>query len=481
MSNNRNGRPFTIIIIAITTVLALSLLPWGKLTGNFFKDFNLLEDISREKTIHETEELIDPELLALMQDNPDTDSNKPAQNPDRAQASMPQPDTISTHEPLGQPADTAYLPAEVPPVPETAPRKGDMVMIEDYTTSGNGLANLRKALTHTGRPARVAIIGDSYIEGDVFSQNVREYLQQAYGGRGVGYMGLHSDIPGFRQSVRQGGSGWSAHDVRHTRRMAHKWLPGEYFTGSQGAKATYKGVSKLPHASAWNNTRFLFIAPSDGTITINGEKYPVTASDNVQCIEITGETSSVSITNGVPGITGLGVWLNDDSGITLDCMSLRGNSGISHTTLNEELSAQVAEFISYDLIIVEYGINALTSSQKDYSKYTGYMENVIRTLRRCHPQADILLMGIGDRGQKRGGAVHSLPTCRNMVDAQRNAARNTRILFWDTREAMGGEDAVVAWRNDRLVNADYIHLNHKGGEVLGKKLADAIIDNLNRL
>lgn len=90
-------------------------------------------------------------------------------------------------------------------------------------------------------------------------------------------------------------------------------------------------------------------------------------------------------------------------------------------------------------------------------------------------------MGIGDRGQKRGGAVHSLPTCRNMVDAQRNAARNTRILFWDTREAMGGEDAVVAWRNDRLVNADYIHLNHKGGEVLGKKLADAIIDNLNRL
>ena len=76
--------------------------------------------------------------------------------------------------------------------PETAPRKGDMVMIEDYTTSGNGLANLRKALTHTGRPARVAIIGDSYIEGDVFSQNVREYLQQAYGGRGVGYMGLHS-------------------------------------------------------------------------------------------------------------------------------------------------------------------------------------------------------------------------------------------------------------------------------------------------
>ena len=41
MSNNRNGRPFTIIIIAITTVLALSLLPWGKLTGNFFKDFNL--------------------------------------------------------------------------------------------------------------------------------------------------------------------------------------------------------------------------------------------------------------------------------------------------------------------------------------------------------------------------------------------------------------------------------------------------------
>ena len=60
-------------------------------------------------------------------------------------------------------------------------------------------------------------------------------------------------------------------------------------------------------------------------------------------------------------------------------------------------------------------------------------------------------------------------------------ARRLGVLFWDTRMAMGGADAVVDWRKRGLVNADYIHLNHKGGEVLGKKLADAIIDNLNRL
>ncbi|MCF0214693.1 MAG: hypothetical protein HUK13_09740, partial [Muribaculaceae bacterium] len=92
----------------------------------------------------------------------------------------------------------------------------------------------------------------------------------------------------------------------------------------------------------------------------------------------------------------------------------------------------------------------------------------------CYPNADILLLGIGDRGQKSGGEVHSMVTAPKMVAAQRRAAQKAGCLFWDTREAMGGEDAIVDWRNRKLVNGDYIHLNHNGGKELGKLLFESL-------
>ena len=48
-------------------------------------------------------------------------------------------------------------------------------------------------------------------------------------------------------------------------------------------------------------------------------------------------------------------------------------------------------------------------------------------------------------------------------------------MFWDTREAMGGEDAIVEWRERGLVNADYIHLNNKGGEEMSAIFVESLM------
>ena len=102
------------------------------------------------------------------------------------------------------------------------------------------------------------------------------------------------------------------------------------------------------------------------------------------------------------------------------------------------------------------------------------MSEVVAKIRQCYPTADILMLGVGDRGQKIGGEVHSLPTIGAMVKAQRECAQKSGILFWDTRQAMGGDDAIVNWRERQLVNGDYIHLNSAGGKALAKELVPAI-------
>ncbi len=227
----------------------------------------------------------------------------------------------------------------------------------------------------------------------------------------------------------------------------------------------------------------MFIAPENSIISVKTsdsewEERNITAADTVQCIEIEGTTSRFELKTSSPKLVGLGVWLDGESGVSLDCMSSRGFSGITLTKINPTLCREMATEIDYNLIILEFGINAMSSSQKDYSIYSGRMVEVINHVRKCYPRADILVMGVGDRGEKRGGVVRSMATAPAMINAQRDAARRAHCLFWDTREAMGGEDAVVQWCDEGLINKDYIHMTHKGGARLADALYKAISHSL---
>ena len=109
------------------------------------------------------------------------------------------------------------------------------------------------------------------------------------------------------------------------------------------------------------------------------------------------------------------------------------------------------------------------------------MAKVVENINNCYPNAVIMLMGIGDRGQKQGAEVRSMPSAVHMVDAQRQVARATGILFWDTREAMGGNGAIVSWAgaSPPRANKDYIHLNHHGGAVLATEFVKSLKNALN--
>lgn len=453
----KKGNPTLIILLAISFIVILSFLPLSKWSGGRIKDFSLISDILKEINITDhtnpDQEQIDPELLKAMKE-------AEARNPLTANDSV-----------LSLPIDTIIHAAK-------APREGDLVIIEDYTTDQVGLIQLKNAL-QPGRMARIAVVGDSYIEGDIFTQDLRELFQAQYGGEGVGYVSMHSDFPGFRRSVKQGGSGWKTFMANKRAESRYLDLTEQYAIPTGNAKATYEGTKAFPHTGSWSRTRFMFISPENSIISVKTsgtewEERNIAASDTVQCIEIAAATSSFELKTSSPKLIGLGVWLDGESGVSLDCMSSRGFSGITLTKINPALCREMASDIDYNLIILEFGINAMSSTQKDYSVYSNRMVEVINHVRKCYPRADILLMGVGDRGEKRGGAVHSMATAPAMINAQRDAARRAHCLFWDTREAMGGEDAVVEWCNAGLINKDYIHMTHKGGARLADALYKAI-------
>lgn len=460
MSENKKGSPLTVIIVAVVALGVLSVLPWSRISGGYLKDFNLLSDLLPAPdpafTSHED---LDPALAAL---------TTTEQASDRAGARA---DSAAT--------DSVLQPAPLPDDFRAPTAEDGTVLIEDYSPDGDALSRLKSALAAaSARTVRVAVLGDSYIEGDIFTQNLRSLLQDRLGGSGVGYMAAHSEFPGFRQSVRQTSSGWTERDMRHIGSDPVKPLSGVYYSGGPGAKLSLKGSHRPAHADTWSRATALFIAPAAGSVTLASDGGAVTqavdASDRIQSVALAGPATAVKLSTDIPGLKVLGVWLDTPQGVALDCMSMRGNSGLTLTNVSAEIVHQSRQWIDYDLIVVEYGINALSASQKNYSAYADAMVRGIGHIARMYPRAVILVMGIGDRGQKLNGAVRSMLTAPAMVQAQRDIARRTGSLFYDTRAAMGGENAAVRWHEEKLVNADYVHLNHKGGE----RLASIFVNSL---
>ncbi|MGN0223103.1 MAG: GDSL-type esterase/lipase family protein [Muribaculaceae bacterium] len=463
---NRPGGVIIILLTAVVIVAALSLVPWGKLTGNMLKDFNLLGDLfPTEHASYETHEELDPELAKLAQE--------PEVMPDS---------TASDSVHVAGSTNSGAIPLDSIDENFEAPRSGEVVLIEDYTFDGSGLRRLRAALSQAAtRNVRIAVIGDSYIEGDIFTQDVRAALQSQYGGSGVGYMPAYCEFAGFRRSVRQSGSGWHEREIRKMRNHDYRIIAGKYYVGYNGANARFEGTKSPAHVDSWDRTLVQVVAPAhSGTITLTAAdgtstSQAIEASGAVQTVRLDAHTTSVKLSSTVDSLVVLGVYLDANTGVSVDCMSLRGNSGIGHRNLNAEIISQQRQTVDYDLIILEFGINALSSDQSDYSYYAKAMTRAVQAIQSCYPNSVVMLMGIGDRGHKQGGSVVSMHTCPAMVAAQRSVARVTGCLFWDTRAAQGGAGAAIDWHRRGLVNADYIHLNHKGGA----EFAKIFINSLN--
>ena len=494
MSKNSKGSPFLILFTAVAIVAAVSLLPLNKISRGLLRDFNLAGDIMHitEKSDLDAEKVetqqIDPELIAAMEE---IDVEQPAQADEYA---IEKSDTItrqSESEPE-QPKSENVQPekspvtseAVEPPVP-IDPHDGEIIVMEDYSPDGNGLKRFKSALAQAGnRVVRIAILGDSYIEGDIFTQDVREKLQDQYGGCGVGYVNMYSEFPGFRRSITQSGSGWEVYNVSMKgHNKAYISITQQYsMPVSEKATATYKGAKRLKHTDSWEKSRFIYISPDAATINTrqdNGEwtSHSSSASSEAQCIEVTGPMKSFSVSTGNMSLAGIGVWLDGNNGISVDCMSSRGFSGVTLSRVSSSLSQSMRRYIDYDLIVIEYGINAMSEAQTDYSAYSKLMIKSIGHIKECYPNADIIIMGVGDRGSKRGTDIITMPTTYNMIAAQRDVARHLGCVFWDTREAMGGENAIVTWANANppKANKDYIHLTHIGG----RKLAEEFLKSLN--
>lgn len=378
--------------------------------------------------------------------------------------------------------------AEVPMVFEDTCKSG-ITCIEDFSDSTNrGMEPFYEALSMHDtlpRPVRIAYFGDSYIEGDILTADLRALLQERFGGCGVGYVDMASNSYGFRQSVKHQFSGWDFHSITDSTGFDHslQGISNRYFKPYNDAYAEYRGVeNKYPLLDTCRMAT-IYLKANDSLelrSTVNGgneRMYLVKPNQHLQTFTRMGDIGKVRWTVKQTGeSTFFGVSLDDTCGISLDNFSMRGSSGLSLRSIPQATLRDFNRLRAYDLIVLQYGLNVATPRGVNYDKYYKGMCDVIEMLKEAFPQAGILVVSVGDRAYKRDdGEFRTMLGVRNLIKYQQQLAVEKGVAFWNMYSAMGGEGSIQQLASQGLANLDYTHINFKGGEHLANLLYEAVM------
>ena len=387
--------------------------------------------------------------------------------------------------------DTVYL-----PVPQVKPAfvdtcRAGLTCIEDYSDSTlRGMTPFYRALDEAEavhRPVRIAYLGDSFIEADILTADLRAMLQRKYGGRGVGFVGITSQVYGFRPTVRHSFRNWESHSAMDSIGFDKdkQDLSGHYFIPLAGASVELKGQSNYAErldTCALSSILFYNKGLVTLSATVNRQQTVTETFEptgHLQQMTVSGRIGSVKWTVNLADSTVFyGVTMDENEGIVLDNYSLRGTSGLSLRSVPLHMLQQLNALRPYDLIVLQYGLNVATERGRNYDKYLAGMQTVVQHLKQAFPQAGILVVSVGDRNYKtEEGEMKTMLGIKNLVRYQQRLAADCDVAFWNLYEAMGGEGSMVTLveADPPMANLDYTHINFRGGKHLAGLLFETLV------
>lgn len=358
-------------------------------------------------------------------------------------------------------------PEVVKPQPVVAPK----VIVDSTTDSRMFLqpfyASLASAETQV---VRVLHYGDSQIEEDRMSQQIREVLQARFGGRGVGLMPLAQTIPSrtVKQQLYMNGRLIQPQAVkRHMVYAPKRDQRADGLYGVMGQVAVMsdslvKGSEELmaictPQDGRNRYTRWQLFADSTITDSIVGDTVYLRGRGNVYGLSQESET-----------------------GVIVDNIPMRGCLGLVFTKID---SAQLASFYRSQhvrLIIMQFGGNAIPSNRNP-GTIQGIVKGLrqqVQYLRKLAPEACILFIGPSDMLTQEDGEWITYPMVPYMDKLLRKMALEENIAYFSLYRWMGGAGSMKRWQEIGLAGSDGVHFTRSGAKKAGNAVANWIIEGV---
>ncbi|MGD0783153.1 MAG: GDSL-type esterase/lipase family protein, partial [Candidatus Aminicenantales bacterium] len=388
-------------------------------------------------------------------------------------------------------------PAVIPKVAEiSASAVVQPIELTDETALDAFFAALHRGRTEGGT-VRIAYYGDSIVEGDLITQDLRASFQKAFGGGGAGFLPIASEVAPFRITVIHDFSlDWKTITLLQRNRPFAVGISGQVFVADCprredtdplcAAWVEYKAPARWPGLKEIRTLRLFYSraeAPAAVEYAVDDREPASVDLDPGEEIRQTvlkfdPPAKKVRLTVRGPGAFPVyGASWDGDDGVQVDNFALRGNSGLPLAEIPAGVLRAFDGLLDYRLIVLHFGTNVASPDQRDYSWYRAGMARVVRHFRDAFPKASILLIGTGDRSFKDDAEYVTIPTVPILVETQRKAAEDTGAAFWDLYGAMGGLNSMVGWVNHKPVLAalDYTHLSAAGSRRVAEFLYNALM------
>lgn len=434
---------------------------------------------------------------------------KPAQKP------APQPEEDENDEEEEDDADRAVregkveIPAEADDIDIPIPAfvKADRNVID---LNGADWNKLRTAFRNSDkRTVSIVHIGDSHVQAEINTGTVRSLLQYDFGNAGRGLISPHR-LSGSNQADDyqfQSSASWVANKL-----MSPKWQQTVGFTGSsirpvaQTSEITVGTCGRDDYNPFTSVTLF-----HSGKISVTSVTNPegkslefraIPSKDYTQIILHSQQHSVTVHFTSAGDLTLFGASLSGDRpGVFYHAI---GNNGAVYDTYNRigNVGAGIAP-LRPDLVIVSLGTNE-AFGKFNTASFRSAIDRLVSNIRAANPQAQILLTtpmecqrsvltskkvkvkSKARRGRRAKTRSVTRTTRSYAVNANIAPARDAILAYgrengipvYDWYAVAGGKGASATWIANGLFAPDRVHHTHKGYNIEGRLIYEALMSTL---
>lgn len=367
------------------------------------------------------------------------------------------PDTLSSLE--GRTEKEAPIP--IPKVP-----------VDSVTDSRMFLAAFYASLAESSdRVVRVVHYGDSQIEEDRMSQQIREKLQALYGGQGCGLMPLAQTIPNktVRQQLRMNGR-----FVQPAQGPRRYLVYGPKRDQRQDGMYGVMGQVTILNDSLVKGSEEVTAVCTPLIPTAQYTRWKVFADTSIH-YTFAGDTVFLSGRGAVYGLS-----QESEKGVIVDNIPMRGCLGLVFTKMDRTQLSSFYRDQHVKLIIMQFGGNAIP-----FNENPGTISAIVKGLREqvqyvqsCAPEASILFIGPSDMLTQEEGEWISYPMVPYMDRLLRKMAIEENIAYFSLFRWMGGAGSMKRWQEIGLAGSDGVHFTRAGARKAGNAVAEWIIEGI---
>lgn len=481
--NNVSIRIAVFTLAVILGIAGLSLVPPFSLFGMEFERVDILSELRPAGTTLNTEEdytanfdLLEQELAV-------------------AAAHICDADTIAEPIPVRYEWIVSKAPAHRAKQllsSDIAPSNSEVHDFEDFDTLAVTRLDAFIDKLAEGKSVRIAFMGDSFVEGDILTSDLREELQSRFGGRGVGFVTADIPFSTVRKSVKRSSSNWKTYSVMK-RKEASESARDRFFIsaylaeGRAGATTRWQATNAFPSLDSCSMARILLVSRDTSRVQVTvcdtiHREFTIAGDERVREIYIEAPADDIRIRVLEGNILCYGASMEATGGVTVDNYSVRSNNGHAIFGTSATINRQIDEILDYDLVVLQYGLNIMQQGQRVYAKYRDQLRDMIAYAERCFPNAAIVVMGVSDRWVKNAETEEYEPI--GSVDAltsyQRAAADSCNVAFWNTSRVMQNLGGMPAFVANGWAAKDYTHINYAGGRRIARALSESIIARVYR-